>query len=78
MTPKRSPISDIVDRIFAELKKNGFKSISEVSKATSIHHNTVKNYIDLIETIQAQPKLIVERMQHITMLRLEKEEPEEK
>ncbi len=73
MTPKRSPISEIVDRIFEELRKNGFRSISEVSRATGIHHNTVKNYIELIETIQKQPKLIVEKTQYVTMLKLEKE-----
>jgi len=62
----------IVERIYAELFKNGAKSTNEIALAINSNTKTVKNYIKLIELIQQKPPIIVERTRNITVVRVEK------
>jgi len=70
---KKKP-ADIVNRIFHELSINGARSTNEIAMALKSNTSTVKSYIELIETIQKAPKVIVERATNVTIVRLDKKE----
>ena len=49
----------IVMDIFEDLAEDGEKTITALSHDTKYHFQTLKSYLDLIEFIQEQPKLVV-------------------
>ena len=36
-------------------------TFNKLCKASKLHHSTVRKYLDLIEYIQSQPKVVMER-----------------
>jgi len=70
----RPEIKTIIESIFNDLAINGEKTIADITKGTSYHHRTVLNYLELIEYIQAQRKLILKRTGHSYLASLEKKE----
>jgi hypothetical protein len=64
MSPKENlTIIQIAESIFTYLNSNS-KTITDIKNESGFHHNTIKTYLELIEFIQSQPKLILERTGH--------------
>lgn len=61
---------EIIERIFKELDGKP-KNISEIASSVKSYHSTIREYLELIEFIQAQPKLILERTGHSYQAKLE-------
>ena len=74
MTPKRTKILDIINAIFGELEEEKSKTITDIKNTTGLHHDTVRNYLELIELIQSKPKLILKRTGHSYQAVIEKRE----
>lgn len=68
---RKNPES-IVKQIFEELLKNGAKSTNEIAIAMNSDTRTIKNYVDLIELVQHEPPIVVERTKNVTVVRIEK------
>lgn len=77
MAGKKDP-DVIVHAIFNELEKNGLKTLTEIGKNIKSGYHTVKRYVDIIQFIQSQPKIIVETTEtskaSFTTVKLEKKE----
>lgn len=71
-TTRKEPES-LVRRIFQELGRNGAKSTNEIALSIKSNTTTVKKWVDLIEMIQGMPRVIVERTNYVTVVRLKKE-----
>ena len=64
----------LVNQIFDVLANNEAKSTNEIALAIGSNTRTIKDYVHLIETIQAKPQILVERTKNITVVRVEKSE----
>ena len=62
----------IINQIFAELEKGEAKSTNEIAVSMKSNIKTVKDYIHLIEIIQAKPRVLVDRAKNVTLVRIEK------
>ncbi len=60
----RSKAPDIFKGIFDALSENHPKNITDIKKITGFHHDTIRNYLEIIEFIQSQPKLFLKRTGH--------------
>lgn len=69
----KTKVQNTIIHIFEDLAKNGEKTITDIVKSTGYHHNTVRSYVEMIEYIQAQRKLILKRTGHSYLVSLEKE-----
>lgn len=67
----RSTTQEILNSIFALLETKESKNISEIAQKTNIPNRTIKKYVELIEYIQAQPKLIIVRTGHSYQLKMD-------
>lgn len=60
MTPKKSTSFNILKQIFNTLKScKEPVTIKDISENTGIYHSTIKHYLDMIEFIQSQSKIII-------------------
>ena len=64
MKETESKVWKIIDTIFEELKKNGNYTVNSLVGKTKLNQKTVVKYLKIIEMVQAQPKLIMERKGH--------------
>lgn len=69
--PRKTPLHESFVKIFISLDPEHPKTISDLVRETGFHHNTVRGYLELIEFVQAQPRLILERTGHSYQARLE-------
>ncbi|WP_369019462.1 hypothetical protein DSAG12_04380 [Promethearchaeum syntrophicum] len=72
MVPRKSSINETVESIFFKLSSETPKTITDLVRETKYHHNTIRSYLELIEYIQSQPKLILERTGHSYQVKIEK------
>jgi hypothetical protein len=63
---------EIFEKIFAKLEVDNSKTVADLVKETNFKHETVRKNLELIEFIQSQPKLILERTGHSYQAKLEK------
>jgi hypothetical protein len=68
----------IVLKIFEDLAKDGEMTITDLVKSTQYHHKTILGYLELIEYIQNQPRLLLKRTGHSYLASVEKSEPTRK
>jgi len=69
----RKDQKQVIKEIFGALSKD-LKSVTEIADNIGSHHNTVKKSLDLIEFIQGQPKIVIEKTKASVLARLEKTE----
>lgn len=67
----RSSQKKVLESIYSVLTENESKNISQISIESKIPNITIKKYLDLIEFIQSQPKLILERTGHSYQAKIE-------
>jgi hypothetical protein len=72
MSPKRPGIKEIFESLFGHLNSEETKTISKLVEETGFFNSTIKTYLELIEFIQSQPKLIIERTGHSYQVKLGK------
>jgi DeoR/GlpR family transcriptional regulator of sugar metabolism len=61
-------------KIFEELAKDSKRTISDLVNATGYHPVTIRGYLELIEYIQKQDHLNLERTGHSYLASLQKRE----
>jgi hypothetical protein len=67
----KKTIKVIVENIFKELNEIP-KTISDIANNVKSYHKTIKDYLELIEFIQSQPKLLLERTGHSYQAKIKK------
>ena len=72
MKETESKVWRIIEAIFEELKKNGKNTVNLLVRKTKLNQKTVVKYLKIIEMIQKQPKLILERTGHSYLVSLDK------
>jgi len=70
MKETESKVWKIIETIFEELKKKGKKTANKLVEKTKLNQKTVVKYLKIIEMIQSQPKLILERTGHSYLVSL--------
>ena len=72
MKETESKVWKIIVTIFDELKKIFNYTLNLFVGKTKLNQKTVVKYLKIIEMVQAQPKLILERTGHSYLVSLEK------
>ena len=72
MKETESKVWKIIKAIFEELKKNGKNTANFLVGKTKLNQKTVVKYLKIIEMIQGQPKLFLERTGHSYLVSLDK------
>lgn len=71
MAPQENSIMKNTQSVFTNLSHEIPLTIKDLVEKTGLHHITVRGYLELIEFIQTQPKLILERTGHSYQAKLE-------
>jgi len=59
MKDERKDPDSIVRAIFTELGKGGPKTPTEIARASNINSETIRKYLELIEFVQDQQRLVL-------------------
>nr|MDO8112757.1 hypothetical protein [Candidatus Sigynarchaeota archaeon] len=59
MKDERKDPDSIVRAIFIELGRGGPKTPTEIAKASNINSETIRKYLDLIEFVQDQQRIVL-------------------
>ena len=73
---KKKPI-EIFEAILNSLSIDSFKHISKIASEISSHSKTVRTYVEIIEFLQSQPRIVIERVQNKLLIKKEKDEENE-
>lgn len=65
---KKSSTKEIFETIFRNIGIEA-QNISELSYASKIPNKTIKKYVELIEFIQSQPKIALEKTGHTCLVK---------
>jgi len=62
----------IVDLVLKTINDKESKTITEIAREINSNQTTVKEYIELMIKIQQSPKIIIEKIKKLTLIKLEK------
>ena len=63
---------NIVDGILKAIEDKEPKTITEIAKQIKSNQTTVKDYIEMMMKIQDSPKIVIEKIKNLTLIKLEK------